>query len=88
MELDTETLNEVYQEVSDGCSEEPEDVNATSRKAKNTKDDHWTVKEQSGTNRKDWKLFFFFLIEKDWRWFHQKDVIYNSEQPGGRAALT
>lgn len=60
MELDTETLNEVYQEVSDGCSEEPADVNATSRKAKNTKDDHWTVKEQSGTNRKDWKFWVFF----------------------------
>lgn len=68
-------------EVSNGCSEEPADINATSRKAKNTKDDRRTIKKQSGTNRKGWKVdFWFFLIENDWKWFRQKDVIYNTEQ--------
>lgn len=60
MELDSETLNEVYQEVSDGCSEEPADINATSRKAKNTKDDHWTVKDKVEQTGRTGSFVFFF----------------------------
>lgn len=75
---DSEALNEVYQDVSNGCWEEPADIDPTSRKAKNTKDNYWKIKEQSGRNGKDWKKILY--IEKDWKWFHQKDIFYNTEQ--------
>lgn len=53
MELHSETRNEVY--LVD--SEEPADVNAILRSAKNTNDSYRTIREQSGANGKDWEFF-------------------------------
>lgn len=57
MELHGGTRNEVYLVDPDRYSEEPADVNAILRSAKNTNDSYRTIREQSGTNGKDWEFF-------------------------------
>lgn len=68
-------LEMIYLVDPDRCSEEPADVNLILRSAKNTKDVYRTIREQSGTNGKDWSFFY----RKDWKWFNQLDAIYSAD---------